>query len=306
MYFISHPYCKKHEMGPTHPESPARLSAIEEYLKQAHIWEKLTHITPLPANEDIAKLAHSDNTVTSIVKKSPSKGYAFLDGDTQMNSSSLEAAYFALGSGVTALKHINNNPDDQSHRYFCAVRPPGHHAERDRPMGFCIFNTIAVTALLAVKEFAYKRVVIIDFDVHHGNGTEDIVANHSSINLISTFQHPLYPGTGIPASADNIHNIPLPAGTGSNDIRRVWEKDVIPRVNQLEPDLILVSAGFDAHSEDPLASLNFEDSDYEYFGTELTSLAKKHCHGRLISFLEGGYNLEALGRSCTRYIAAQI
>lgn len=303
MYFISHPSCKRHEMGEGHPESPQRLSAIEQQLKQRGIWSSLTHLEAGKADRSQLTIAHTDAMLVHLYESAPSDGYAMLDADTQMNSSSLDAALHATGAGLMALEKILNTDDGLA---FCAVRPPGHHAERGRAMGFCLFNAIAITALHALKHESIERVAIVDFDVHHGNGTEDIVAGIEPIQFSSTFQHPLYPGTGVPASASNIHNYPLAAGTGSATIRKLWNTELLPGLTRFQPDLILVSAGFDAHQDDPLAGLNFEDEDYAFFGHALKTVADQYCQGRLISFLEGGYHLEALGRSVTQYIASQL
>lgn len=303
MYFISHPSCKRHEMGDAHPESPRRLSAIEQHLEQRGIWSSLNHLEACKANRSQLGIAHSDAMITHLFESSPTQGYAILDADTQMNPFSLDAALYATGAGLMALEKILNTGDRVA---FCSVRPPGHHAESDQAMGFCLFNAIAITALHALQHESIERVAIVDFDVHHGNGTEDIVAGVEQIQFTSTFQHPLYPGSGVPASASNVCNYPLNAGTGSATVRALWTKTIIPQLARFQPNIILVSAGFDAHRDDPLASLNFEDEDYAFFGRALTTVAEKYCQGRLISFLEGGYHLEALGRSVTHYIESQL
>lgn len=305
MHLIFSEQCMTHEMGAEHPESPARLSSIYSHIKDLINDGKLIQHTPTPITAEAIQLAHDHAMVEQIFNASPHEGYVALDADTQMNSHSLEAACLAAGAGLTALSLLNQKSQTDS-QVFCLTRPPGHHAEHNRAMGFCLFNNVAITALHAVQNYNYKKVVIVDFDVHHGNGTEDIIQQHPHISLISTFQHPWYPGSGVPAQAPNIYNFPLSAGTGSQVVQQLWVEQIIPIIEQLRPDLILVSAGFDAHLEDPLGQLNFLDEDYFFFGKTLAQLAEQFSKGQLISFLEGGYQLTALARSVRAYIQGQL
>jgi len=301
MYVITHSHCLAHEMGDAHPESPERLAVIQDVIAQLAEQHSLHLLNATQATLKAIKRAHSDDLIEHLTTHAPAEGYYSIDADTTMNPASLNAARYASGAGLLALKMLHQK-QSSSRIAFCAVRPPGHHAEHERAMGFCLLNHIAICALSAAADYKKKRIAIVDFDVHHGNGTEDIVAAHSSIALFSTFQHPLYPGTGVPASADNIYNYPLPAGTNSKQIQQLWQQQLLPDLIAYKPDLILVSAGFDAHKDDPLAGLNFEDDDYYYFARKLKHLAGEYSEGKLIAFLEGGYELNALKRSVKRFM----
>ncbi|MCO7225663.1 histone deacetylase family protein [Pleionea sp. CnH1-48] len=298
LYYLYHQHCLAHEMGNSHPEAPARLNSIENALQQCGLWDAFYHVKAQPATQRQLQLAHQTEYLDYVLTHAPSQGYLQLDADTQMNSASLKAALLAAGSGPQALDLIAQG---EVQRAFCAMRPPGHHAEHNKAMGFCIFNNIAITALYA-RQQGYERVAIIDFDVHHGNGTENIVAGKDGLWLCSTFQSPLYPFSGEEPLADNIFNIPLPAATGSEDIRTIWREQVIPAIADYAPDLLLVSAGFDAHQDDPLAQLNLTDDDYAYFGETLKAQAQATATGKGIAFLEGGYQLQALGRSVAAFL----
>ena len=300
LYYITHPECLTHEMGPAHPECPDRLTAIESALKLSGVWKKLTHLVAPEASREQLALAHSTAYIDSIFKQVPNSGYCELDADTRMNPNSLNAALHAAGAGIMALNQINNGAIKQA---FCAVRPPGHHAEHDKAMGFCLFNNIAITACYALSQ-GYSRVAVIDFDVHHGNGTEDIIQNHPNIMLYSSFQHPLYPYSGDNSKAKNLLNLPLPAYSDSQNMRALWQQVILPHLHQYQPDLILISAGFDAHIKDPLAQLSLNSNDYAFFATQLKQIAQQFCAGQLIAFLEGGYHLEALGESVHRFLSS--
>ncbi|NVJ61160.1 MAG: histone deacetylase family protein [Gammaproteobacteria bacterium] len=292
-------------MGESHPESPDRLTAIYSNLEDLIDSHKLFQQEPLQADAELIQLAHQHGMVEHIFNLSPCEGYVVIDPDTQMNAHSLKAARLAAGAGISALQLIEDETQ-KSKQAFCLTRPPGHHAEHNRAMGFCLFNNIAITAIYAAQNLNYNKILIIDFDVHHGNGTEDIVKGHPNISLISSFQHPWYPGSGVPAQSSNIFNFPLYAGSGSEVIGQLWRDQIIPITRRIAPDLILVSAGFDAHQEDPLAQLNFLDEDYFFFGKTLAQLANEFCNGKVISFLEGGYQLDALARSVRAYIQGQL
>ncbi len=305
MHYFTHVTCKKHEMGAGHPECPERLTSIESYLKQANLWSKLSHCQAESINPELLQLAHEQGYVQSVFDQSPQQGYVSLDADTTMNAHSLDASLLAAGAAVQAVDAVFDIADEQQ-QAFCAVRPPGHHAESDRAMGFCFFNSIAIAALYAIQQYDLKRVAVVDFDVHHGNGTENILAGNDKVLFISTFQHPLYPGSGVPASSNNIINFPLEAYSGSEIVRNLWQTQVIPYLNNFQPELLLVSAGFDAHAEDPLAQLNFQDDDYRFFAEQLKQVADSHCNGKMVACLEGGYNLSALGRSVCQFLSPWI
>ncbi len=288
-------------MGTGHPECPERLSSIEEHLKKANLWNKLLHQKAEPINPELLQLAHHQSYVQSVFDQAPQEGYVSLDADTTMNAYSLDASLRAAGAAVQAIDSVFDTTGDRN-QAFCAVRPPGHHAESDRAMGFCLFNSVAIAALYAIQQYNLNRVAVVDFDVHHGNGTENILAGNDRVLFISTFQHPLYPGSGVPASAKNVLNFPLEAYSGSDVARNLWQTQITPYLNNYQPELVLVSAGFDAHAEDPLAQLNFQDDDYRYFAEQLKLIADTHCQGKMVACLEGGYNLNALGRSVCQFI----
>ena len=320
LYFFSPEECEKHEMGANHPESPARLKAIKDALIRDNLWDQLSHQTAKLALEEELALGHAPDYVRKVFDSSPDSGYQVLDPDTSMNAHSLHAARLATGAAIQSvdaifaqLDNISKQPDNTSKedsqgitQAFCSVRPPGHHAEYDRAMGFCLFNSIAVAAKYAKQNYGLNRIAIVDFDVHHGNGTEHIVANDETILLISSFQWPFYPNSGIPPLAPNIHNVPLDAFTDSDAIRNIWRENILPLLDEFQPELVLVSAGFDAHKDDPLAQLNFVEDDYAFFATHLKQVAQQHANGRLLACLEGGYNLNALGNSVAKFIGALI
>lgn len=300
---ISHPDCALHEMGDHHPESPARLGAIQNQLLSSGLDFVLMHQdAPLATREQLCRV-HDPAYVDHIFRKTPLEERAWLDPDTSMNPHSLNAALRAAGAVVFGVDLVMSG---QSHAAFCSVRPPGHHAERDSAMGFCIFNNIAVGAAHALHAHGLQRVAIVDFDVHHGNGTEDIFREESKILFCSSFQHPFYPYTGTEVDSKHIVNIPLPAGSDGSVFKAEVEKHWIPRLVAFEPELILVSAGFDAHVEDEMGGLSLCDKDYEWVSRELFKIADQYAKGRIVSSLEGGYALSALGRSVAAHINALL
>ena len=301
--YITHPSFLQHEMGKHHPESPARLHAISDQLIAAGIEPFLLHRDAIQATREEIERVHEADYVDEVFEAAPQEGLVWLDGDTAMNPHSLEAALHAAGANVQAVDMVMTG---EARRAFCAVRPPGHHAERDRAMGFCIFNNIAVGAAHAISVHGLERVAILDFDVHHGNGTEDIFSGDSRVLLCSTFQHPFYPGTGAGDTAPNIVNCPLPAMTDGADFRATLRAHWLPALEAFEPQLILVSAGFDGHIEDDMAQMRLREPDYEWITLEICDLADRHAEGRVISTLEGGYNLSALGRSVAAHIRAMM
>jgi acetoin utilization deacetylase AcuC-like enzyme len=301
---ISHPACRLHDMGRFHPECPQRLDAIADRLIAAGLDGLLTH-HQAPRAED-AQLArvHSAAHVEHIRDAAPQSGTVHLDPDTAMCPDSLEAALRAAGAGVLGVDLVMQG---RASAAFCAVRPPGHHAMRDRAMGFCLFNNVAVAALHALQAHGLERVAIVDFDVHHGNGTEDIFSDPAfaeRVLMTGTFQHPFYPYSGTGHPAPNMANVPLAAGSDGAAFRRAFEAVCLPRLHDFSPQILFISAGFDAHREDEMAMLKLADADYGWVTRELKAVADRHAGGRIVSLLEGGYALDALGRSAAEHVRA--
>lgn len=297
--FISHPDCLKHAMGAHHPERPERLSAIADQLIAAGVSHNLApYEAPLATDEQLAR-AHPIEYVRAIREVAPAQSTIHLDPDTAMNPHTLNAALRAAGAAVLATDLVMTGAADNA---FCSVRPPGHHACRTRPMGFCIFNNVAVAARHAIAAHGVERVAIVDFDVHHGNGTEDIFENDAKVLMVSTFQHPFYPYSGTDAAAPNMKNVPLAAGAGSEAFREAVAARWLPALEAFGPQLILISAGFDAHIEDDMAMLRLHDADYGWVTERLVEVAAYHAAGRIVSSLEGGYALDALARSVTLHV----
>ena len=297
--FITHPDCLKHEMGAHHPERPARLTAIEDQLIASGVGAHLARYeAPLATDAQLARV-HPPEYVRAIREVAPKNGTVHLDPDTAMNPHSLQAALRAAGAAVLAVDLVMQ---DKVKAAFAAVRPPGHHACRVRPMGFCIFNNVAVAARHALEAHGLERVAIIDFDVHHGNGTEDIFEGDEQVLMASTFQHPFYPYSGTDSPASNMVNVPLAAGAGSKEFRKAVRDEWMPALDQFRPQLVVFSAGFDAHAEDEMAMLRFTDADYGWVTEQLKTIADRHSSGRMVSMLEGGYALSALGRSAVQHL----
>lgn len=300
---ISHPDCALHEMGSHHPESPARLSAIQDRLIASGLDLVLQHHNaPLATREQLCRV-HDADYVEQIFRLSPQQGHVPIDPDTSMNSHTLTAALRAAGAMVLGVDLVMSGRNSAA---FCNVRPPGHHAEHNKAMGFCIFNNIAVGAAHALHDYNLERVAIIDFDVHHGNGTEDIFKDEPKVLLCSIFQHPFYPYTGSDSRSKHIINIPLPAGTDSKKFREAVISHWLPKLEAFQPELILISAGFDAHIEDEMSGLHLVEEDYGWVTTQIKTIADKYAHGRIVSTLEGGYALSALGRSAAAHINALL
>jgi len=297
--YITHPICRKHEMGAWHPESPARLLAIDERLRQEGLLRALQHLqAPVAGRADLLRV-HDIRHVGFVERNAPETGRVDLDPDTAMNPDSLDAALRAAGAGLLAVDQIMAGVIENA---FCAVRPPGHHAMRDRVMGFCLFNNIAIAAAYAFEVYGLERIAIVDFDVHHGNGSEDIFRDEPRLLLCSTFQHPLFPYSGADTVSDHIVNVPLPAGIDGVAYRAAFAARVLPALERFQPELILFSAGFDAHRDDPLAGLNLLEDDFAWITAEVMAVAQRHAQRRIVSILEGGYNLNALGRSVAAHI----
>ena len=297
--YITHPDCLKHDMGAYHPERPERLAAIEDQLIASSVGQYLERYeAPLASDEQLQRV-HPTDYVRAIREISPEEGTVHLDPDTAMNAWSLRAALRAAGAGVLAVDLVVKGTANTA---FCAVRPPGHHACRARAMGFCIFNNVAVAARHALEAHGLERVAVVDFDVHHGNGTEDIFEGDERVLMASTFQHPFYPYSGTEDPAPNMVNVPLSAGAGSREFREAVREAWLPALEDFRPQLVLFSAGFDAHVEDDMAMLRFTDADYGWVTEQLKPIAERHGAGRMVSLLEGGYALSALGRSAVQHI----
>jgi acetoin utilization deacetylase AcuC-like enzyme len=297
--YISHPLCLRHDMGGHHPESPARIHAIEDQLIASGLLNLLQrHDAPAATREQLMRV-HDAAYIALIESSVPSTGLVHLDGDTAMNPFSYQAALRAAGAVVLGVDMVM---DQKVENAFCNIRPPGHHAERSRAMGFCIFNNVAVGAAHAIAQYGLKRVAIADFDVHHGNGTEEIFHDDPRVMLCSTFQHPFYPYSGADSGNSHIINVPLAAGTGGEEFRAAVTQHWLPALERFEPELLLVSAGFDAHRDDDMAALRLTEADYGWVTQEIKRIAGKFSHRRIVSALEGGYELHALGRSALAHI----
>ncbi|MDB5778563.1 MAG: histone deacetylase superfamily [Polaromonas sp.] len=306
--YFTHADCWKHEMGPGHPECPERLGAIESRLAACGLADSLERReAPLAPIGDI-ELAHdrmlvaairglSDQLADDILAGGPS--HAQIDPDTSLNVHTWTAALRAAGAAIAATDSVMAG---EMANAFCAVRPPGHHAERGKAMGFCFFNNIAIAAKYALERHGLKRVAIVDFDVHHGNGTADIAQGDERILMVSFFQHPLFPFSGADTAAPNMVNLPVPAYTRGMDIRELIDMMWMPRLEEFRPEMIFISAGFDAHRDDDLGQMNLTEEDFAWITARIKQVADRHAKGRIVSALEGGYDLGALGRSVEAHL----
>ncbi len=299
--YLTHPDCLRHDMGGHHPEQPARLTAIEGALHAARLLENLHRLVAHPATREQLLRAHDAAYLDKTERSAPQNGLAFLDPDTAMNPYSLSAALHAAGALTQAVDCVMRGEVASA---FCAVRPPGHHASRSHAMGFCIFNNVAIGALHALDAHGLQRVAIVDFDVHHGNGSEDIFHDDPRVMLCSSFQHPYYPFSGADSGNQHIIPMPLAAGTGSKEFRNAWLAQGLPALERFQPQMIFFSAGFDAHRNDPLAGLMLVEDDFAWITGQVMRIADRCAQGRIVSTLEGGYELEALGRSVVAHIQA--
>ncbi len=299
--FISHHACKDHKMGAHHPECPERLNAIQDRLIASGMEMLVTHYdAPEATREQLARV-HDEDYIQTIFDAAPKADdvLAWVDGDTAMNCHTLPAALHSAGAAILGVDLVMG---DKHHAAFCCVRPPGHHAERRAAMGFCFFNNVAVGAAHALEHHGLERVAIIDFDVHHGNGTENIFSGDERVLFCSSFQHPFYPGSGADTNVPNIINLPLPRSTGGAEYRAAVERAWLPQIDAFAPQMILISAGFDGHAEDDMAQFNLREPDYAWITRELHNLAVKHAAERVVSCLEGGYTLSALGRCVSTHV----
>jgi acetoin utilization deacetylase AcuC-like enzyme len=298
---LSHPAGLRHDMGPGHPERPDRLRVIERMLEHERFQTLARDLAPMVAREAILRV-HPEAYLAVLEETAPTEGLARLDADTCMSPGTLEAMMRAAGGAVQAVDEVMTRRVDNA---FVAMRPPGHHAERATPMGFCFLNNAAIAARHAQAVHGAGRVAIMDFDVHHGNGTQDIFWSDGSVMYASTHEMPLYPGTGAASErgdCDTIVNAPLSSGSGGDAFREAMETVILPRIDAFAPDLVIVSAGFDAHRRDPLANLNLLEADFAWATRKLMEAADKHAGGRLVSVLEGGYDLEGLARSVAAHV----
>ncbi|QDL38160.1 histone deacetylase family protein [Rhodoferax sediminis] len=306
--YFTHPECRKHEMGPGHPECPERLDAIADRLLVTGVRDALDlREAPAAPLADI-ELAHdrmyvaslrglSDGLKEEILAGGPA--YAQVDPDTAMNEHTWDAALHAAGAVLAATDAVVAGELENA---FCAIRPPGHHACRSKAMGFCFFNNVAIGAKYALERHGLKRVAIVDFDVHHGNGTEDILSGDDRVLMVGFFQHPFYPYTGTEFPADNMVNVPVPAYTRGMAIRELIDIVWLPRLDAFKPEMIFMSAGFDAHREDDMGQLGLTEQDYAWITWRIKEMARRHARGRIVSCLEGGYNLNALARSVEAHL----
>jgi len=305
--FVYHPQYLEHDMGARHPESPERLRAIVARLQESGVFDRLVHIQPLPAADEWITYIHAASYLETLKRRAPTHGRVSLDPDTSMSPGSLSAAYLAAGGLLTAADAIVSGSIDHA---FCAVRPPGHHAEHDRAMGFCLFNNVAIAARYLQRKHGIARVLIVDWDVHHGNGTQHAFYDDPSVLFFSTHQYPHYPGTGRPseegegAGKGTTINVPMTAGEGDDVYRQLFEKVLIPAADNFKPDFVVLSAGFDAHRNDPLASMGLTEDGYAELTRLVVQIAQRHCNGRVLSSLEGGYHLASLSASVERHLMA--
>jgi len=298
----THAACLEHQPGPQHPESPARLRAVLAALDAPQL-AGLERIQAPPASREQLARVHAASLIGSVLDEAPATGLRQLDPDTAMSAGSADAALRAAGAVCAA---VDAACSGGARRAFCAVRPPGHHATVDAAMGFCLFNNAAVGAAHALAVHGLGRVAIVDFDVHHGNGTQDIFERDARVMYASTHQWPLYPGSGAESETGvgNILNLPLAAGSGTEAFRGACRERLLPALDAFAPELVIVSAGFDAHAGDPLAGLRLGIDDFDWITRELVALADRHAGGRLVSTLEGGYDLAALAASTAAHVAA--
>ena len=301
MRIYTHPEYLNHQVMDGHPERPERLSHLMKHLSQIGLTQDFEIAQPQPVPTSRILAAHSQSHVDFLRESSPQEGVVPLDPDTWMSPASFSAAELAAGAVFSGMDTVLNGSQQ---RVFCAVRPPGHHAERDSAMGFCLLNSVAIAAIAALDHAEVERVAILDFDVHHGNGTVDVCRDHPQILVCSSFQSPYYPNRLDDLVQPNIVNTPLVAGSDGRVFRAALERDWLPALEAHQPDIVFVSAGFDAHVNDPLADLRLVEDDYRWVTQFIVSIANQYAQGRVVSTLEGGYDLDALARSVTAHLGA--
>ncbi len=306
--YYTHPMCMKHDMGEGHPECPERLSAIQDRLLISGVDVGLTPMQAPEAPLADIELAHdrmyiaslrglSDQLIDDMAAGGPAYGH--LDADTHINSFTWQAALASAGAAVAATDAVIAG---ELANAFCAIRPPGHHATRNKAGGFCFFNNVAIAAKYALERHGLQRVAVVDFDVHHGNGTEDILSGDGRVLMVSFFQHPFYPHSGTENPASNMVNIPVPAYTKGMEVRELIEMHWVPRLEAFQPEMIFISAGFDAHREDDMGQMGLTEQDYSWITYRIREIAARHAQGRIVSCLEGGYDLSALSRSVEAHV----
>ncbi|MCJ8337473.1 MAG: histone deacetylase family protein [Pseudomonadales bacterium] len=299
---ISHPQCSLHYMGVGHPEQPGRVQVIDQQINSSELSTRTHHYQSAKVTSAQLHAAHSAQYIEQIYASAPDSGIFQLDADTQMMPETLAAAEYAAGSGVMGVDLLMQG----KHRAaFCPVRPPGHHAERAAAMGFCFFSNVAIAALHAIAEYSLERVAIVDFDVHHGNGTQEILQNNPNILFCSSFQHPFYPFSGAGITPGNVHNLPLAANISSAEYRSQVSQ-WLTAVDDYAPQLLIISAGFDGHIEDQMSSHRLSDADYYWITQKIVALADQHAQGRVLSMLEGGYAINALGDTVVAHLKALL
>lgn len=300
---ISHPDCALHDAGAGHPENPSRIAVISQAIDHFAFKAAIKHHLAPTATRGQLLLAHDAEYVDWIFSIAPKEGFIAIDGDTIMNPYTLAAALRAAGSTILAVDLLLKGNTQAA---FCNVRPPGHHAERDKAMGFCFFNNVAIGVRYAMEKYNLRRIAIVDFDVHRGNGTQGIFQQDPDVLFCSSFEHPLYPGYEPEMDNEHILSVPLPPDTGSKEFREQVAAAWFDKIADFKPQLIFFSAGFDAHVSDPLANLRLTEADYVWLTTQIAKIAKVHCDGRLISVLEGGYQLDALAQCVPAHINAMV
>ncbi len=299
--YITHSSCGLHDNGADHPEIGERTSRIQDQLISGQLFDWIPQMDSRAATDAELLLAHSESHLANLTAQLPTEGVVCIAEDVCLNPHSLTAARHSVGAVLDAVDAVQSG---RAKKVFCNVRPPGHHAEYDHAMGFCLFNNVAVGAAYAFKKYGYQRIAILDFDVHHGNGTESYARREPRLLFVSSFEVDIYPFIEPKSDLPNMLKIPVPKGSDSGIFRAAWSEQVFPALNAFKPQLIILSAGFDGHALDPMANLRLHEKDYFWLTQQINALAEEHCEGKVISVLEGGYDLESLGLSAREHIKA--